>query len=169
MKAGERKQIYEEAELDYIQGKTYKEIAEKFGVKFNTVKSWKRRYKWTRDCTQKTGCIETSIHNLGNNFLEVKEDLLTQLKNNGTLGKHFEDLVDTYMELYKIKNKLIKDIEDRGVAIEWFNGKQVGIKKNDSITELNKTIAQMLSLLNDLGLKPTPGTGYGGGEDEDDL
>lgn len=27
----------------------YKEIAEKHGVTINTVKSWKTRYKWSRD------------------------------------------------------------------------------------------------------------------------
>ncbi|MEI3516014.1 MAG: hypothetical protein V8R50_01370 [Clostridia bacterium] len=27
----------------------YKEIAEKYGVTLNTVKSWKTRYKWSKD------------------------------------------------------------------------------------------------------------------------
>ncbi|NFP06063.1 RNA polymerase subunit sigma-70, partial [Clostridium botulinum] len=33
---------------DYISGMTYKKISLKYGVSENTVKSWKRRYKWTR-------------------------------------------------------------------------------------------------------------------------
>lgn len=42
---------------DYLKGMKYKEIAEKYGVTINTVKSWKTRYKWSRIvkkvCTQK--------------------------------------------------------------------------------------------------------------------
>lgn len=34
---------------DYLNGLKYKEIAEKHGVTINTVKSWKTRYKWSRD------------------------------------------------------------------------------------------------------------------------
>lgn len=51
---------------DYRKGMKYKEIAEKYGVTINTVKSWKTRYKWSKDgkksvhtktkkvCTQKS-------------------------------------------------------------------------------------------------------------------
>lgn len=40
---------YELAEQDYIAGMKYKEIAEKYGVSLSTVKSWKTRYKWSRN------------------------------------------------------------------------------------------------------------------------
>lgn len=39
---------HEEAEKDYINGMTYKEIAQKYDVSENTVKSWKKRYGWVR-------------------------------------------------------------------------------------------------------------------------
>lgn len=39
---------YELAERDYVSGMKYKEIAEKYGVSINTVKSWKTRYQWIR-------------------------------------------------------------------------------------------------------------------------
>ena len=42
------KPLYELAELDYINGMKYKEIAEKYNTTINTVKSWKTRYKWSR-------------------------------------------------------------------------------------------------------------------------
>ena len=54
------------AYVDYCKGMKYKESAEKYGVKINTVKSWKTRYKWSKDdkksvhtknkkvCTQKS-------------------------------------------------------------------------------------------------------------------
>lgn len=40
---------YQLAEADYKKGLKYKEIAEKYDVSLSTVKSWKLRYKWTRD------------------------------------------------------------------------------------------------------------------------
>lgn len=84
----------------------------------------------------------------------IKKDLLDQLERNGTSGYQYIDLVDDYMKLWEIKNKLLKDIKDRGVSVEYNNGGgQSGFKKNDSISELNKTITQMLKILNDLGLK----------------
>lgn len=37
------------AEADYVVGMKYKDIAAKYGVSINTVKSWKKRYAWSRD------------------------------------------------------------------------------------------------------------------------
>lgn len=48
---------YEKAERDYLAGVKYKDIAAKYGVSINTVKSWKTRYGWSKGgkkvCTQK--------------------------------------------------------------------------------------------------------------------
>lgn len=38
----------DQAELDYTSGMKYKDIAEKYAVSINTVKSWKTRNKWVR-------------------------------------------------------------------------------------------------------------------------
>lgn len=55
--------VRQQAEADYMSGMKYKEIAKKYGVTINTVKSWKTRYQWSRSdkkgvhtkkvCTQK--------------------------------------------------------------------------------------------------------------------
>ncbi|KIL06868.1 P27 family phage terminase small subunit [Clostridium botulinum] len=147
----------EKAYEDYISGMTYQKIADKYDVSLNTVKSWKKRYKWTRSCTTKKVCTKKSVQKLGNIlFDEIKADLLKQLESNGTYGKHYEDLISDYMSLWNIKNRLIEDIKERGVSVDWNNGKQHGKKKNDSISELNKTSAQMLKILSELELKPLP-------------
>ncbi|WP_423739230.1 P27 family phage terminase small subunit [Clostridium sporogenes] len=154
----EKLTLSEKAYKDYIAGMKYKDIAEKHEVSLNTVKSWQKRYKWTRTCTPKKGCKGAGVQSSGNNKLasEIKEDLLKQLEENETHGKHYEDLVNDYIALWDIKNRLIADIKERGVSVEWNNGRQVGMKKNDSIPELNKTSAQMLKILSELGLKPSP-------------
>lgn len=38
----------EEARQDYLNGMKYKDIAEKYAVSLNTVKSWKKRNNWQR-------------------------------------------------------------------------------------------------------------------------
>ena|SRR5690554_113723 len=89
--------------------------------------------------------------------IEIKKDLIDQLERRGVYGRHYLDLINDYMALWEIKNELIKDIKERGVSIPWQNGpNQCGYKKNDSIAELNKTNAQMLKILNELGLKAEP-------------
>lgn len=54
----------ESAEKDYMSGMKYKDIADKYGVSINTVKSWKKRYNWERKkgCTQnKKGCTQKKL------------------------------------------------------------------------------------------------------------
>lgn len=41
--------VHELAQRDYILGLKYREIAEKYNVSIDTVKSWKTRYGWERD------------------------------------------------------------------------------------------------------------------------
>ncbi len=58
IKAGETGNKHEEAEKDYVAGMKYADIAAKYEVSIDTVKSWKKRYKWVRKsthtkCTQK--------------------------------------------------------------------------------------------------------------------
>ena len=102
----------------------------------------------------------------GLEYQNIKNDLLNQLRVNKTKGKYYTDLVNDYMSLWVTKNLLVQDINSRGVSIAWNNGGgQKGRKKNDSVSELTKVNAQMLKLLNELGLKPTDSSI---GDDEDD-
>lgn len=52
---------YNLAYIDYCNGMKYKDIAEKYGVTINTVKSWKTRYKWAKD-NEKS--VHTKIKNV---------------------------------------------------------------------------------------------------------
>lgn len=62
---------YIEAEKDYMLGMKYKDIAAKYGVTVNTVKSWKSRYKWERKNGEKG--VHTKTHT-------KKEKVCTQKK-----------------------------------------------------------------------------------------
>ena len=110
---------------------------------------------------------KTKVEELKQSLLyqNIKNDLLSQLKANGTNGRYYDDLIEDYMHLWITKTLLIEDIETRGVSIKWMNGtKSQGYKKNDSINELNKTNAQMLKILVELGIKPSETIGGGGDE-----
>ncbi|WP_223897252.1 terminase small subunit [Lactobacillus huangpiensis] len=51
------------AQHDYELGMKYKDIAEKYGVALNTVRSWKTRYKWMRNKSKKdVHIIRKDVH-----------------------------------------------------------------------------------------------------------
>ena len=52
MGGGEYVKNYEAAEKDYKKFLPYKDIAEKYGVSIETVKSWRKRYGWKRAKTK---------------------------------------------------------------------------------------------------------------------
>lgn len=56
---GDRAVIHIKAEADYQCGMKYKDIAEKYGVSLNTVKSWKQRHGWER---KKGAPVKKSVH-----------------------------------------------------------------------------------------------------------
>jgi len=100
-------------------------------------------------------------------YKEIEKDLLDELEANGTCGKFFEDMVQDYMAMYVTKTLLVRDIQKRGTIVEYNNGGgQCGFKKNESVDMFNKTNAQMLKLLSELGLKASAAV-IGGGDDED--
>lgn len=100
-------------------------------------------------------------------YREIKNDLKKQLQDNDTVGKFYDDLVNDYMSMYVTKILLTEDIQKRGVIVPYNNGGgQSGAKKNESIDMFNKTNAQMLKLLSELGLKAKPSLG---GDYNDDL
>ncbi len=45
--------IKEQAKQDYLQGMKYKDLAEKYKVSLNTIKSWIKRYGWSEEKKQK--------------------------------------------------------------------------------------------------------------------
>lgn len=49
----------------------------------------------------------------------IKKALLDQLKRNGMTGKHYVDLVNDYMRLWEVKNKLQDDIRTRGTRLKF--------------------------------------------------
>ena len=98
-------------------------------------------------------------------YADIKKDLLDQLDRNGTVGKHYVDLVGDYMDMWVTKTMLVDDIQQRGVSVEYTDPRgQKGKKKNDSVEQRVKVNAQMLKLLAELGIKPSQGGRSGDAE-----
>lgn len=80
---------YIDAEKDYMLGMKYKDIATKYGVSINTVKSWKQRYSWKKDkksvhtkseivCTQNKKDATASVRQIDDGTKEtLQNDNLT--------------------------------------------------------------------------------------------
>ena len=189
-------EIYEKAGADYVSGMTYQKLSEKYNVSISTIKTWRKKFNWSRNdmaisekrtkmttkganLTKKKVTKKVSIAKKKTAVLAykistpeeskaIREDLLNQLKNNGAEGLFYTGLVDVYMNLHIAKNELFADLEKRGVVVEWKNGKQVSTKRNDSLDGVNKTVTLMVNLLTKLGLDVPENKNINPGKDEDD-
>ena len=86
----------------------------------------------------------------------IREDLLNQLRIKKQNTSYYEDLVNDYIVMMQTRDKLQKDIDERGTLIEYNNGGgQKGVKKNDSLEQFNKICDRMIKHLDFLGLRPS--------------
>ena len=84
----------------------------------------------------------------------MRESLLNQLRLQNKTSDFYTDLVNDYVDYWRIKKKLIADIRKRGVRYKTVNGNGIEVEKpNESVTNLPKITAAMLKILSDLNLK----------------
>lgn len=76
---------YDLAYIDYCKGMKYKEIAEKYGVTINTVKSWKTRYKWSKDGKKSVHTKSKKVCTQNKNKKEPTESRVDQVIENPDL------------------------------------------------------------------------------------
>lgn len=85
---------------------------------------------------------------------KIKKSLIDQLVIQGKRTHYNEDLVETYVEHWKIKEKLKKDIEENGLRVKVVSGNGFETEKpNTSIGDLQKETSIMLQILDKMGLK----------------
>ncbi|WNX85245.1 P27 family phage terminase small subunit [Agathobaculum sp. NTUH-O15-33] len=90
----------------------------------------------------------------------IREELAKQLERNGTKEKYYLDLVDDYMDMWDTKNGLTDDIKKRGEKVTFTTASGSNIKTNDSVGDRLKVNAQMLKLLDSMGIKPVQVEGF---------
>lgn len=84
---------------------------------------------------------------------DVEQSLIAQLNAQDKGQKYNIDLVNDYMKLWSVKNKLQKDIDTRGVVYEDYSSVGIKMQKNNpSVKELVMVNRQMLSIIKELGV-----------------
>lgn len=180
------KKMKVDAEKMFLAGKSLTEVSRALDISRTTAVKWRKEFGLSVEVVQeklKTGpgsaSTKKGVQEQANGSDEVesflskkmkamRESLLEQLKLKGNDTVYFVDLVDDYMRLWKVKELLDADINERGVQVEYFNGaNQRGYKKNDSVGELLKCNQQMIKLLDKLGLKVNTELLKDDDEDED--
>lgn len=86
-------------------------------------------------------------------YKTLRASLIEQLERGGNDTPHFLDLVEDYMKMYVAKELCGDDIKAKGVSITSIGSTgQTTIKKNESVDLLIRTNAQMLKVLDKLGI-----------------
>lgn len=99
-------------------------------------------------------------------YREIKNSLLETLEKSNNNTPYFVNLVEDYMSFYETKEQAKAEIEEKGVMVEYQNGKnQSGYKKNDMIEVILKVNAQMIKILDKLGINIDGDLGF----DDDEL
>ena len=99
-------------------------------------------------------------------YRDIKNSLLETLEKSNNNTPYFVNLVEDYMSFFETKEQAKSEIEDKGVMIEYQNGKnQNGYKKNDMIEVILKVNAQMIKILDKLGINIDGDLGF----DDDEL
>lgn len=150
------------AEKDYVKGMKYKEIAEKYNVSINTVKSWKQRYGWSRKKgahkekrvhTKKTGAPYGNInakgnkggsaptrnknaekHGLFSKYLpEETLELINEIEDRSPLNMLWDQIKIQYAAI--IRSQSIMHVTDKDEMIKELKKKKVHESENISSTE----------------------------------
>lgn len=115
------------AEHDYVLGMKYKDIAEKYGVSINTVRSWKTRYKWKRKGTKKDVHIfRNDVHtktSTGKAISDLNESELSDKQKEFVLEYlRIYNATQAYINVYDVAYQIAKTAGPRLLE-------NVGIKK----------------------------------------
>lgn len=136
---------YELAKLDYKNGMKYKDIADKYEVSLNTVKSWKQRYKWRKDdkkvCIQKTKKYAHKTDETNASKKDIKKETIEILVESELTEKQRLFCI-YYMQSFNATQAAIKAGYSRDTAyqIGFENLRKPKIK--EYLTELKELYAQ---------------------------
>ncbi len=81
---------------------------------------------------------------------DLKKSMLAILENRGMTDKVYTDKVDEYLKHWDLYQKLVEDIEERGIIVE---GGSRGPAENRSVALSVQVSRQMLAIFTALGFK----------------
>ncbi|APX72704.1 terminase small subunit [Companilactobacillus allii] len=101
---------HDQAEQDYHSGMKYKDIAEKYDVSINTVKSWKSRYKWSRDASSQKN-VHTKPIKGAHKVKKVAPKIIDELEANGELSDRQKSFCLFYLQRFNATWAYLKAYE----------------------------------------------------------
>lgn len=137
---------YINAEKDYVIGMKYKDIAEKYGVSINTVKSWKTRYKWSKDEDKK------SVHTKAKRVHTKKESLEPVVKSDELTNKQrlfciyyikYFNATKAYQKAYEC-NYITANVNGSRLLVNASIQKEIDRMKAEQTTELKLDVRDVL-------------------------
>ena len=136
---------------DYLKGMKYKEIAEKYGVTINTVKSWKTRYKWSKDSKKSvhtnTGKVCTQKNNKNNVKKEAIAEAVDQVIENAELTDKQRLFCVLYVKCFNATKAYQKAYEvdyNTAASIGYRSLENDGVKKEIQRLKKNRLNREML-------------------------
>ena len=132
------------AQHDYVLGMKYKDIAEKYGVSINTVKSWRKRNGWTRKGAQKG--VHPKPKRVHPN--SPSEQAISDL-NNSELSDKQKEFVLEYLRIYNATQAYI-NVYDADYDVAKTNGAR--LLTNANIQKEIKRIRE--ARLKELSIEP---------------
>lgn len=86
---------------------------------------------------------------------KIRSELIEQLQLRRIATSYFLDLVESYIELCALEDKLKEDIKNRGVSVKSETGAgKIVYKKNDSVGLLVNVVKQKQDTLIKMGISP---------------
>lgn len=147
----------EDAKKDYLAGMKYKDIAAKYGVSLNTVKSWRSRNGWTRDANSKKGAHQKTkrVHTKKSKVAQARSpDVIDELVENDELKDRQKAFCLYYLQRYNATWAYQKAYgADRETAMASGSRMLRNVKVQKQLTELKKQqSAELYATANDIML-----------------
>ena len=125
------------AQHDYELEMKYKDIAEKYGVSINTVRSWKTRYKWIRNKSKK------DVHT------KTPTDVAINQLNNSNLKDKQKAFVLEYLRLFNAAQAYINVYD-----VDYSNAKTAGPRLLENVRVQNQIKQIREAKLKELAIEP---------------
>ncbi|WP_334322580.1 terminase small subunit [Gilliamella apicola] len=125
------------AQHDYELEMKYKDIAEKYGVSINTVRSWKTRYKWIRKKSKK------DVHT------KTPTDVAINQLNNSNLKDKQKAFVLEYLRLFNATQAYINVYD-----VDYSNAKTAGPRLLENVRVQNQIKQIREAKLKELAIEP---------------
>lgn len=122
---------------DFINGYKLNEIAKKYDIKLNTIRSWRTKFDWVKKKASKISLTpEQNLKLMRNNLIEKLYEFEIDSPEN-------VNLINSFISMNSVLIELDKDIKEFGVTLIDSKGDK---KRNESVNQYEKTLSASLKI-----------------------